>query len=74
LYITNNKYYLVLVSVKLTGVLKYIKEILIKEGLESSSFSFEDIGDADLSAVALVLDSRLDVNDLLRSIVLEELL
>jgi hypothetical protein len=63
LYITNNKYYFTLVSIKLTSVPKYIKEILIKEGLESSSFFFKDIRDADLSAVALVLDSYLNIND-----------
>jgi hypothetical protein len=62
-HVTNDKYYFALVSVELTGVPKYVKEILIEEGLESSSFSFEDIGDADLGAVALVLDSYLNIND-----------
>jgi hypothetical protein len=62
-YVTDDEYYLALVSVELTGVPKYIKEILIKEGLKSSSFSFKDIGDADLGAVALVLDSCLNIDD-----------
>jgi hypothetical protein len=62
-HITDNEHYLALVSVELTGVPKYVKEILIEEGLKSSSFSFKDIGDADLSAVALVLDGYLNVDD-----------
>jgi hypothetical protein len=72
-YVTNNKHYFALVSVELTGVPKYVKEILIEEGLESSSFFFEDIGDADLGAVALVLDGCLNVDDWLRGFVLKKL-
>jgi hypothetical protein len=62
-HVTDNKHYLALVSIELTGVPKYIKETLIEEGLKSSSFSFKDIGDADLGAVALVLDGYLNIND-----------
>jgi hypothetical protein len=58
-----------LVSIELTSVLKYIEEILVKEDFKSPSFSFKNIGDIDLSAVTLVLDSYLDINNRLRGLI-----